>query len=177
MFDITLIENIYNFLTELEKTNFICKDIKLKVVTKDRSRVYLVTYKTLNELYLANKTAIDNNKPNRYCIVGDYPFIENITIINNVTNYVSEYYYYNVTSNNPFCRDKTNFDSKRNKFYDFDKSKYIEYIKTELVEHNTRNIDLADIRLNSFVDVCYVDPGYVEKDPLFIQDSISTNLK
>lgn len=177
MFDITLIENIYIFLTNLEKDNFICKDIKLKVVGKQRDKLYFITYNNLSELYQANKDILDYKKPNKYCILGDFPFIENIKFTNNVTNYDSEYRYYNVTSNDPKCRDKTKFDSNRNTFYEFDKSKYIEYLKTNLVEHNIRNIELANLRLNVYVDACYVDPGYVENTSVLFDENIEDDLK
>ncbi len=175
MQDITLIENIYNFLTDLETDGFIAKDINLKVINKLRNGTYFKKYKDLNDLYEQNKAILDNNKPNRYCAVGDYGFIENIKFENTVTNYLSEFYYYNLTSRNPRIRNKTNFDYSRNDFYEFDISKYIEYLKESLLSNLDRNIDLANTRLSSYVDVCYVDPGYVDNIPR-IKDSIENDL-
>lgn len=177
MFDITLIENIYLFLTDFEKQNFISKDIRLRVISKTRNKTYFVSYPNLQALYEANKSILDNVRPNRYCVVGDYPFIENIKYINNNTNYLSEYCLYNVTSGNPFTRDKTKFDNNRNDFYEFDKVKYIEYVKKQTIEHNDRNIELADLRLSTYVDACYIDPGYVAKEPVTYQNSIRRDLE
>lgn len=177
MFDITLIENIYIFLQNLEKDSFICKDIKLKIVSKQRNRIYFKSYINLQSLYEQHKSILDNKKPNRYCTVGDYPFIENIQFINNNTNYYSQYNYYHITSSEPFVKDITKYDNSRNNFYNFDKVKYIEYTKQQLIEHNDRNIELADLRLSSYVDACYVDPNYVEKDETSILKSIREDLK
>ncbi len=175
MQDITLIENIYNFLINLEKDGFICKDINLKVVKKLRNGTYFKKYKTLNDLYLDNKTNLDNLKPNRYCVVGDYCFIENIKFENNVTNYLSEYFYYNITSRKPTKRNKTKFDYNRNEFYDFDKSKYIKYLEESLLSNFDRNVVLANTRLSSYVDACFVDSNYVDSVPR-ITDSIENDL-
>jgi hypothetical protein len=173
--DITLIENIYKFLKDLETDGFIAKDINLKNVYKMRNGSYFRKYKDLNELYLDNKEDIDNPKPNRYCSVGDYCFIENIKFENTVSNYLSEFYFYNITSKNPKIRDKTNFDYSRNEFYAFDKSKYIEYLKESLLSNFDRNVDLANTRLSNYVDACYVDPNYVDSIPR-INDSIINDL-
>lgn len=175
MLDITLVENIYNFLKGLETDGFIASEINLKVINKLRNGTYYKKYKTLEDFYEQNKDILDNNKPNRYCVVGDYPFIENIKFENTVPNYPSEFYYYNVTSFDPKTRDKTNFDYKRNEFYSFDKSKYIEYLKESLLDNLKRNIDLANTRLSSYVDACYVDPGYVDNIPR-VKDSIKNDL-
>lgn len=175
MQDLTLIENIYNFLTDLETDGFISKDINLKIINKSRNGSYYKKYNSLNDLYNQNKDILDNNKPNRYCIVGDYGFIENIKFENKVSIYLAEFYYYNITSRNPKIRNKTNFDFKRNNFYDFDKSKYIEYLKESLLSNLNRNIDLANTRLSNYVDACYVDPDYVDNIPR-VSDSIENNL-
>ena len=175
MLDITLVENIYIFLTGLETDGFICSEINLKVVNKLRNGSYYKKYKDLNDFYEQNKSIIDNNTPTRYCATGDYPFIENIKFSNTVSNYLSEFYYYNLTSGNPLIRDKTNFDYKRNDFYTFDISKYKEYLKESLLTNMSRNIDLANTRLSSYVDACYVDPGYVDNIPR-VQDSIENDL-
>lgn len=175
MQDITLIENIYNFLKDLETDGFIARDINLKIVHKLRTGTYFKKYKTLQDLYEDNRAVLDNFKPNRYCSVGDYPFIENIKFENTVSNYLSEFYYYNVTSRNPKMRDKTNFDFSRNDFYGFDKSKYKEYLKESLLSNFDRNIDLANTRLSDYVDVCYVDPNYVDSIPR-VKDSIENDL-
>lgn len=175
MQDITLIENIYNFLTNLEKDGFISKDINLKVVNKLRNGTYFKKYKTLNDLYLDNKTILDNLKPNRYCSVGDYSFIENIKFENKVANYLSEYFYYNITSRTPTKRNKTKFDYNRNEFYNSDKSKYIKYLEESLLTNFDRNVVLANTRLSSYVDACFVDPNYVDSIPR-IKDSIENDL-
>lgn len=171
MLDITLIENIYNFLRDIETDGFFAREINLKVITKLRNGSYYKKYKSLTDLYEQNKTILDNFKPNRYCVVGDYCFIENIKFENTVPNYNSEFFYYNITSTNPTIRNKTNFDYKRNEFYDYDKSKYIEYLKNSLLENLERNIDLANTRISSYVDACYVDPNYVDDIPR-VKDSI-----
>lgn len=175
MLDITLIENIYKFLQDLETDGFIAKDINLKVVHKVRNGTYFKKYNNLSDLYEQNKTNIDNLKPNRYCAVGDYCFIENIKFENTVSNYLSEFYYYNITSRSPKVRDKTNFDYSRNEFYISDKSKYKEYIKDSLLSNLDININLANTRLSSYVDACYVNPVYVDSIPR-VSDSIENDL-
>ena len=175
MLDITLIENIYLFLRDLEKDGFIASDINIKVVYKLRNGIYFKKYKSLSDFYTQNQAILDNFKPNRYCSVGDYCFLENVKFENTVSNYLSEFYFYNITSRDPKIRDKTNFDYKRNDFYTFDKSKYREYLKESLLANLNRNIDLANTRLSSYVDACYVDPNYVDSVPR-VNDSIENNL-
>ena len=174
MLDITLVENIYNFLKGLETDGFIAKNINLKMVKKQRNGSYFKSYKTLDEFYQQNKVNLDDFRPTRYCAVGDYCFIENIKFENTVVNYASEFFYYNITSKNPKIRNKTNFDYSRNDFYEFDKSKYKEYLKESLISNLERNIDLANTRLSSYVDACYVDPNYVDNIPR-IKDSIEND--
>lgn len=175
MLDITLVENIYNFLIDLETDGFISKNINLKVIKKKRNETYYKKYSNLKDFYNQNKQILDNFKPNRYCAVGDYCFIENIKFENTITNYLSEFFYYNITSGSPLIRDKTNFKYTRNDFYNFDKSKYIEYLKESLISNLNRNIDLANTRLSSYVDACYVGPGYVDNIPR-VEDSIKNDL-
>ena len=174
MLDITLVENLYNFLSGLEKDGFIAKEINLKVVNSLRNGKYYKKYSTLDDFYQKNKEILENKTPNRYCQVGDLVFIENIKFENTVSNYLSEFYYYNVTSRNPISRDKTKFDYKRNDFYKFDISKYKEYLKESLLSNLQTHIDLANTRLSSYVDACYVDPNYVDNIPT-IKDSIEND--
>ena len=175
MLDITLIENIYTLLLDLEIDGFIAKDINIKVIKKTRDGTYFKKYISTIDFYNQNKTILDNLKPNRYCKIGDYCFIENIKLENKVSDYLSEFYFYNITSKDPKIRDKTNFDYSRNDFYDFDKSKYKEYLKEILISNLSRNIDLANTRLSSYVDTCYVDTNYVDNIPR-VNDSIENDL-
>jgi hypothetical protein len=163
--DITLTENIYLFLKELELDGFIAKDINLKAVRKLGNGTYYKKYSTLSDFYEQNKEILDNVTPNRYCEVGDTVFIENIKFQSTVTNYLLEINFYNITSLDPNIRTKTNFDYSRNDFNDFDKSKYIGYLKQSLLDNTVRNIDLANIRISAYADPCYVDPGYVADIP------------
>ena len=82
--------------------------------------------------------------------------------------------YYNLTSRTPKIRDKTNFVYNKNNFYDFDKSKYIEYLKDSLLGNLDSNINLANTRLSSYVDACYVTPVYVDDIPR-VSDSIEND--
>jgi hypothetical protein len=174
MFDITLTENIYKFLSDLETDGFIAKEINIKVVNKLRTKNYYKKYDNLLDFFNQNKTILQDTSPSRYCTVGDFPFIENIKFTNTVSNYFSEFYYYNITSRNPKIRNKVQYDSKRNDFYEFDISKYIEYLKQNLLLNLQRNISLTNIRLNSYVDACYVDTNYVEENVNPV-DSIENN--
>ena len=94
---------------------------------------------------------------------------------NNVTNYLSEYFYYQITSRKPTKRNKTKFDYNRNEFYGFDKSKYIKYLEESLLSNFDRNVALANTRLSTYVDACYISPNYVDTIPR-IQDSIENDL-
>ena len=174
MLDITLIENIYQFLKNLDSDGFIPTDINIKIIKKERNGTYYKKYKNITDFYKQNKEILDNNKPNRYCTVGDYCFLENIKIQNTISNYTSDFFYYNITSRNPKIRNKIKFDLKRNNSYDNDKTKYIEYLKESLISNLNRNIDLANTRLSNYVDACYVDINYVD-NVSNIKDSIEND--
>lgn len=177
MLDITLIENLNSTFSNLLKENFLIGTIKLKVLDKGLKKIYYVSYKDYDEFLFLNDKILSTKGPNKYCTVGDYPFLENIQIYNKNTNYNLEFYFFNLISENPIVRDSSTFSGKLNNFILEDKQKYKKYLSDVFIQSNNKSIQLGDWRLSSYVDACYVDINYVEPSNIPFEKSIVNKIK
>jgi hypothetical protein len=175
--DITLIKNTYNNLINLEKDNFKIQNFKLKVISKDLKNIYFLNFNSLEEFYINYKSVIDLNGPNIFCDLGDFPFLDTINVQNINTSYFYNLSFYNISSKNPIIRDNTMYNGKSNETINSDKVKYKKYLQDFFIDLTNRNIELADLRLSSYVDVCYVNVDYVQKEPIIIEKSIELKIK
>lgn len=97
---------------------------------------------------------------NYLCSAGDFPIIENIELINRNLSFENSYKWYNISENRSFVK-KIKYDSFRNDIYISESLKY-ESLMNSLLDQYLKNISNSiDIRLNSYMDPCYVDAGYV----------------
>lgn len=172
MLDVTLLQNINNTLLNLEQENFNTKSIKLKVLSKDLKRIYYISFNSYQEFLNTNSVLLSTSGPTKWCFVGDFPFLENIQVINKNTNYELGFYFYNIISENPMIKDVSTFSGTLNSFILNDKVKYKKFLTDRFIELNNRNIELADLRLSSYVDACYVDIDYVDNEMILIENSI-----
>jgi hypothetical protein len=156
-----------DFLKNLESRGLIVKSLKVRFLIRDlprrgnRYRPFnnLSNYKTFFGTVL--------NASNYLCSSGDFPVIENIEIINNNFKFTNAYNWYNITENRYFVK-KIQYDSFRKDFYESEVLRYESLMHT-LIDRYITNVNKSiDIRLNSYVDPCYVDAGYVSpnSDPI-----------
>ena len=141
--------------------------LKVKELSRDSTlttRIYR-TYPNSEKFIEVNKSIIFDR---RYlCSSGNFPVIENIQLINNNLNFSNSYFWYNITDSRYFV-PKISYDNQRKEIYESQIQRYIDLMYKEFDTY-TKNIKQSiDIRLNSYVDPCYVDAGYVSpnSDPI-----------
>ena len=156
-----------DFLNNLSKRGLKTKSLKICFLIRDvnrKSRKY-ISYKNVSD-YNGIVSPVLNN--NRYlCSAGDFPVIENLELQNTNLNFVNDYQWFNITGNRYLVK-KIDYDSFRTAFYESEIERYEKLMKS-LIEQYISNINNAiDVRLNSYVDPCYVDAGYVSpnSDPI-----------
>lgn len=159
--DITTLEYTYLFLKELETQGFVCYKLVFKVVSRITGKISYVNYENLEDFFNRYSNLLTNNKPNRYCVVGDFIFLENIKFVNNAVSYENNIFYYNVSSGVPSHKIDIRYNNYKNTFLTKDVKKFVAYLKESLVDYFTQNSLLKQTREDAYVDPCYVDPGYV----------------
>jgi hypothetical protein len=149
-----------DFLKNLEKRGLNVKNLKVRFLIRDigrRGNRY-VGYRSLFDY--TSKTLQILNSSNYLCSAGDFPVIENIELINQNLSFGNDYRWYNITESRKLVK-RLDYDSYRGEFYNEEIVRY-ENLMNELFDQYAKNIQNAiDVRLNSYVDPCYVDAGYV----------------
>ena len=149
-----------DFLKTLEKRGLKVKTLKVRFLIRDVGRKgnRYVGYRSLAEY--TSKTSHILNSSNYLCSAGDFPIIENIELVNQNLSFGNDYRWYNITESRKLVK-RLDYDSYRADFYNEEIVRY-ENLMNELIDQYTRDIQTAiDVRLNSYVDPCYVDAGYV----------------
>ena len=162
--DITTLENTYIFLEELETQGFISYKLVFKVVSKQTGKINYMNFENLSDFYNRYSSLLSYTGPNKYCIVGDFIFLENIKFVNNAVSYENNIFYYNISSGNPIIKKDLRYNKSKNSFIEQDVKKFIAYLKENLVSYISRNEFLVNARKDAYVDPCYVDPGYVSNN-------------
>jgi hypothetical protein len=150
----------YDFLRILEKRGLKVKNLKIRFLIRDIGRKghRYVSYKSLAAYDLMASKVLNNG---RYlCSAGDFPIIENIELVNANLKFTNDYRWYNITEDRYMVK-KLDYDSFRGEFFGKETVRY-EKLMNDLINKYVSDIQNAiDIRLNSYVDPCYVDAGYV----------------
>ncbi len=150
----------YDFLRTLEKRGLKVKNLKIRFLIRDIGRKghRYVSYRSLSAYDLMASKVLNNG---RYlCSAGDFPIIENIELQNSSLKFANDYRWYNITEDRYMVK-KIDYDSFRGEFYAKEIVRY-ESLMNDLINKYVSDIQNAiDIRLNSYVDPCYVDAGYV----------------
>lgn len=162
--DITTLENTYIFLNRLQLQGFICNTLVFKVISKHTGKVTYYNFSTLEDFFNRYVSILTNNKPNRYCVVGDFIFLENIKFNNNAVKYELLIYFYNISTGLPTSKIDIHYNNNKNEFYSVDHKKYVSYLHDELLAYFARNTYLKTTRESAYVDACYVNPYYVESN-------------
>ncbi len=162
-----LIKINYDFLRELENRGLNVTYIRMKELSRDSkltSRVYRSHAST--QSYIDSFSNVINDR--RYlCYAGNFNVIENIQITVNPLKFTNQFYWYNITDRRYYTK-KVKYDVQRSSIYEAELVRYID-LMYKLFDTYTKNVRAAiDVRLNSYVDPCYVDAGYVSpnNDPL-----------
>lgn len=137
------------------KVKFIVRDF----VTENTKRGY--KFRAFNDLSTFNSYFSSVLSLRNYlCSAGDFPIIENIELINRNLSFENSYKWYNISENRTFVKT-IKYDTYRNDFYIQESKKY-ESLIGSLIDEYLSNINVSiDTRLNSYMDPCYVDAGYV----------------
>ena len=159
--DITTLENTYLLLQELETQGFVSYKLVFKVVSKSTGKITYANFTDLQDFFNRYSSLLTYAGPNKYCIVGDFVYLENIKFINTAVPYKNNILYYNITSGNPQVKKELDYNTNKNAFFEQDVKKFVAYLKEMLVSYINRNNQLVEIRESAYVDPCYVDPGYV----------------
>ncbi len=137
------------------RVRFLIRDFQDSITRKGYRFMTFNTLESFNSYF----SSILNSK-NYLCSAGDFPVLENIEINNNNVSFLNSYKWYNVTEDRKFVR-KIKYDSFRNEKYIAEAEKY-ENLLNVLFDRYITDINRSiDIRLNSYMDPCYVDAGYV----------------
>lgn len=162
-----LVKINYDFLLDLEKRGLNVTYMRIKELSRDSkltSRIFRSYSSTADFTRAFNSIIFDR----RYlCSAGNFVVIENIQLIAKSLNFTNQFNWYNITDQR-FLNKKVQFDSARSPEYENQISRY-ENLMINLFDTYTKNANSAiNVRLNSYVDPCYVDAGYVSpnSDPL-----------
>ena len=116
------------------------------------------SFKTLNDYTKYHSSVFTSGKP--LCSAGDFPIIENIEFDNQNLNFENSYRWYNISQQRKLV-EKIRFDSFRREKQITEVERY-KTLMNKLINWYILNTDKAiKARLDSYVDPCYIDSGYV----------------
>lgn len=155
-----LLKITYDFLSELERRGLSSSSIRVKFLSRDATLKSLV-FKSFSDFASYTKEYGSVIFDRRYlCSAGPFIVIENLTINNKNLNFSNIYLWYNITDKRMLTK-KIQFDSVKNGFYENDIQRYID-LMYKLIDTYTKNVNTAiRTRLDSYVDPCLIDAGYV----------------
>ncbi len=155
-----LLRITYDFLNNLDKRGLKVSNIRVKLISKNsnlrgnsylsfsNSTTFLETYKSI----LSDRRYL--------CSSGDFSVIDNISLNNVNLSFKNSYNWYDITQSRKLDT-KVQYDNKRNVIQDREIQRYLA-LMLKLIDEYTVNVNNGiKLRLNSYVDPCYVDAGYV----------------
>ena len=147
-----------DFLQSLEKRGLQVKSLKIRFLIRDIGRKghRFIPYKSLSAYNSAVSSVL--NSHNYLCSAGDFPVIENLELSNQNLQFVNDYQWYNITDKKILVK-KLEYDSFRQSFYEAEIVRYEQLMYKLIAQYNTDISNAIDVRLNSYVDPCYVDAG------------------
>ena len=100
------------------------------------------------------------NSPRYLCSAGPFPVITNVDLINQNLTFTNSYSWYDITRSRRLVKTVQR-DPTRQQIYEALAQKYVDLMNKSLDTY-TLNVNKGiKERLNSYVDPCYVDAGYV----------------
>ena len=149
-----------DFLNNLEKRGLKVLNLRVRYLIRDvgykgnRYKPFstLVSYTDFHSSIM--------NSTNPLCSAGEFPVIDNIEISNTNLYFKNEYRWYNITQSRTLV-ESIAYDSFRNEFQNNEVIRY-KQLMNDIFDQYVKDVNSSiEIRLNSFVDPCYVDAGYV----------------
>ena len=150
----------YDFLLNLKRLGLTPSNIRVKYVSRDSkvNTLSTTTFNTLDQFISAHSSILDSN---RYlCSAGAFPIIQNLVLTNNNLNFANTYTWYDITDSKRLVRSLPN-DPTRKVIYETQTAKYLDLMYKKIDEYINNTRTGIKERLNSYVDPCYVDAGYV----------------
>lgn len=149
-----------NFVTDLQKRGLKIKSIKVRFLIRDAGKKghryrNFYTIESFNLFFVSILSS-----PKYLCSAGDFPVIENIELENQNIGFLNNYKFYNVSEKRYFVKS-IQYDSFRKEFFDSEIVRYEKLLDT-LFNNYTNNVNNSiTVRLNTYMDPCYVDQNYV----------------
>jgi len=149
-----------DFLTNLQKRGLKIKSIKIRFLIRDVGKKGHRYRNFYNIESFTTFFASVLNSPKYLCSAGDFPIIENIELENQNIGFVNNYRFYNISEKRFFVKS-IQYDSFRKEFYDSEIVRY-ETLLATLFNNYANNVNNSiAVRLNTYMDPCYVDQNYV----------------
>ncbi len=155
-----LLRITYDFLNLLERKGLTSTSIRVKFLSRD-SKLRGNRYKSYKDL----KTFADDNREILFsrrflCSAGEFPVIENVVLTNQNLNFKNNFRWYNITQSRKLIKE-VQYDSNRKDIYEREVQRYLDLMNQSIDEYIKNLSSSIKIRLDSYVDPCYVDAGYV----------------
>ncbi len=152
----------YDFLFSLEKNGLIASDIRLRFHPRDMVVTgYRTTYKSIKNFDEFKRLYGSIINDRRYkCYAGPFPIVESIRLTNKNLSFKNIYQWYNITESRKLVR-QISYDSLRKDFYEKEIQRYLNLMNSRFDQYIKDAKNSMDVRLNSYMDPCYVDAGYV----------------
>jgi hypothetical protein len=151
----------YDLLKDLNSRGLVTTDIRIRYQarnTKASGRTSFTSFVNFQDF--ENRLGYIINDRRFLCSAGRFPIIENIKITNTNLNFANSYRWYNITGSRNLVKE-IKYDSLRSPNYETEIQRYLDLMNS-LFDTYVSNTKLSiDERLNSYVDPCYVDAGYV----------------
>lgn len=150
----------YDFLNNLDRRGLKVSNIRVKLISKNtklRGTTYLA-FSDLSSFFETYKSILGDR---RYlCSAGDFPIVENFSLNNVNLRFKNSYNWYNITQSRKLDT-RIQYDNSRNEIYDREIQRYLDLMYKSMDEYTVNVNNGIKVRLNSYVDPCYVDAGYV----------------
>ena len=169
-----LIKRNNDFIVDLQKRGLKIKSIKVRFLIRDIGKKGH-RYRNFNTLEsFTTFFASILNSPKYLCSAGDFPIIENIEVENQNIGFINNYKFYNI-SEKRYSVKSIQYDSFRKEFYDSEIVRY-EKLLDALFNNYSANVNNSiTVRLNTYMDPCYVDQDYVTANiKKYVGSGIST---
>ena len=165
-----LIKRNNDFIVDLQKRGLKIKNIKVRFLIRDigkkgnRYRNFS-TVENFNAFFSSILSS-----PKYLCSAGDFPIIENIELENQNIGFVNNYKFYNITDKR-YSVKSIQYDSFQKDFFESEIIRYETLLSTLFTNYTSNINNSITVRLNTYMDPCYVDENYVNNNILTYRNS------
>ena len=150
----------FDFLQNLKRQGLIPYNIRVKYVSRDskQTTALSLTFATLENHDAYHSSVLKS--PRYLCSAGEFPIIQNLEIRNTNLTFTNTYAWYDITASKRLVKTIQR-DSTRQAIYESLSQKYVDLMSKSIDIYASNAKGGITVRLNSYVDPCYVDAGYV----------------